>query len=298
MDNIYAEKGFIGDVDLALPLAIQIELTESCNFKCPFCYNDSGIREKNDIDIERWKNMLYYIKNLGGVFLCVFSGGEPLLYKKELLELMDILHEDKTGMVLITNAFYMDEAFVKRLCKYDWYWVQVSLDSSIPEVHDELRGVRGSFNKATEAIKLLKKYGLPVAISSVICRRNITDIERIVKMALELQVDCVLFSQVLPVGRSTLNTELELDAKLKKDYDLAIEKVTRIYSGKILVRSAQPYEEQIQNRKLFLPYGLLIRPNGDVKFDCLSETIIGNVFETPIDEIWNAFRKSEVTIYE
>ncbi len=291
MDNIYLEKRDISDVDLALPLAIQIELTEACNFKCLFCYNDSGVRRKNDICIDQWKNMLFYIKKLGGVFLCVFSGGEPLLYKKELLELMDILHEDKTGMVLITNAYYLDDAFVKKICKYDWYWVQVSLDASIPEVHDEIRGVKGSFDKATEAIRLLKMYGLPVAISSVICRRNITEIEGIVKMASELQVDSVLFSQVLPVGRATLNTELQLDANQKKEYDLEIERVTRIYAEKILVRSAQPYEEQMQNRKLFPPYGLLIRPNGDVKLDCLSKTIIGNVFETPINEIWNTFRK-------
>lgn len=291
MDNIYLEKGFIGDADLSLPLAIQIELTESCNFKCPFCYNDSGIRQRNNICIERWKDMLFYIKKLGGVFLCVFSGGEPLLYKKELLELMNILHDDKTGMVLITNAYYLDEEFVKKLCKFDWYWIQVSLDSSISKVHDEIRGVRGSFNKAIEAIKLLKKHGLPVAISSVICSRNITDIEGIVQMSSDLKVDCVLFSPVLPLGRMALNTELQLDEKQKGDYDLAIEKVIHKYSKKILVRSAQTYEEQIQNRKLFPPYGLLIRPNGDVKIDCLSEIIIGNVFDTPIDEIWNKVKK-------
>ncbi len=291
MDDIFLEKGFMGDIDMSLPLAIQIELTEVCNFKCPFCYNDSGIREKRDIHIEKWKKLLSHIKKLGGVFLCIFSGGEPLLYKEELLELMDILHEDKTGMVLITNAYYMDEVFVKKLCKYDWYWVQVSVDSSIPAIHDEIRGVSGSFDRAIGAIRLLKKYGIPVAISSVICRKNIDEIEGIVKMASELQVDCVLFSQVLPVGRTTLNNDLILNEQQKKEYELIIDKVTESYAEKVLVRSAQPYEEQIKKRALSMPYGILIRPNGDVKLDCLSETIVGNVFETAIDEIWNKVKK-------
>lgn len=291
MDNIYLEKGFIGDVDLSLPLAIQIELTEVCNFKCPFCYNDSGFRQKSNICIEQWKDVLYYLKKLGGVFLCIFSGGEPLLYKNELLELMDILHDDKTGMVLITNAYYLEKSFIEKLCKYDWYWIQVSLDSSIPEVHDEIRGVKGSFNKAIEAIRLLKMHGLPVAISSVICKKNINDIEGIVQMATELGADCVLFSPVLPLGRTILNSELQLDTKQIENYDSIIKKVTHKYSKKILVRSAQPYEKQIKNKKIFPPYGMLIRPNGDVKTDCLSDVIIGNVFETPIDEIWSQIRR-------
>lgn len=275
-------------IDLSLPLALQIELTERCNFKCPFCYNNSGIRKESDIHLEEMKRILFDLKALGGVFLCVLSGGEPLLYKDELLELMDILHEDKVGMVLITNGYFMDEEFVKKICKYDWYWIQISLDSSIPIIHDEIRGVEGSYSRAINAISLLKKYGLPVAISSVICDKNVDDIEGIVKKAVEHNVDCVMFSQVFPVGRTLLNPKLQLNLMQKMKYNRMINKVTKKYSAKVLVRSAQPFNKQ----KNVPRYGMIIRPNGDVKIDCTSEQVVGNAFLSPIKYIWDDIKKA------
>lgn len=291
--NKYWGMDFRSDIGLSLPLAIQIEITESCNFNCPFCYNDSGIRHEIALPIEKWKNFLYYLKDLGGVFQCAFSGGEPLLYKNDLLELMDILHSDKTGLVLITNAYFLDHAYIEKLCNYNWYWIQVSLDSYQPNVHDSLRGVKGSFNRAKKAIELLKYHRLPVAISSVICNKNISDIDGIVKLACDLHTDIVLFSPVLPVGRSVANSFLQLDSVQLLNYSQEIEKVMEKYSSQILVRSAQPYDEQMRNNSLNPPFGILIRPNGDVKIDCLSQNIVGNVFQTPIDVIWRTIMKEE-----
>ncbi len=292
MDNNFG-LDFRADIGLSLPLAIQIEITESCNFNCPFCYNNSGKRCEKSIFIDKWKNLLSYIVDLGGVFQCAFSGGEPLLYKDELLELMNILHRDKTGLVLITNAYFLDQAYIEKLCNYDWYWIQVSLDSYQSEVHDSLRGMKGSFDKAKEAIVQLKNYGLPVAISSVICNQNINDMDGIVELACDLGVDIVLFSPVLPVGRGVVNSNMQLNPVQLLNYNKEIEKVTEKYSPRILVRSAQSYENQMRNNNLNPPFGLLIRPNGDVKIDCLSPSIVGNVFETPIDTIWRDILREE-----
>lgn len=282
----YFDDAFKEYDNLSLPLAIQIEITELCNLKCPFCYNDSGNRCNETFSIEKWKRFLHQLKALGGVFQCAFSGGEPLLYKNQLLELMDILHSDHTGLVLITNGYYLDQLYVEKLCKYDWYWIQVSLDSYSSDTHDSLRGLKGSFEKATTAIRQLKLRGLPVAISSVICDKNIDDIDGLVQLACQLQVDVILFSPVLPIGRTLSNPSLQLTLTQELIYNRKIKEVTEKYSSQILVKSAQSYEEQIKNNNSLPPFGLLIRPNGDVKVDCLSQETIGNVFETSIEIVW------------
>lgn len=279
--------------ELSLPLAIQIEITEECNFRCPFCYNNSGISTQRDFPIEKWKSFLYELRDLGGVFQCGFSGGEPLLYKEELLELMQIVHEDHAGLVLLTNGYYLDKTYVDKLCQYNWYWIQVSLDSYRPDIHDKIRGKRGSFNKAIEALRLLKCAGLPAAISTVICKDNIDDIDGICRIAYTLGIDLVMFSPVLPVGRAFKNKYLELDYSLQKKLDVSVEKAAKKFSDRVLVKSAQPYKEQIQNISTVPPYGVLIRPNGDVKTDCLSHHIVGNVFDTPINIIWRRILKDE-----
>lgn len=278
--------GFENMVSLSLPLSIQIEITESCNFKCPFCYNDSGRENNKVIPINKWKKMLFELKEAGGVFQCAFSGGEPLLFKDEILSLMDILHGDNTGLILITNAFLLDRLYIEKLCRYNWYWIQVSLDSYKAVTHDSLRGIVGSFDKAIAAIKNLKKFGLPVAVSSVICNKNVDDINGIVQLACDLKVDSVLFSQVLPVGRTVLNSHLELNKNQKIKYSSEIEKAIKKYSSQILIKSAQSYEEQLRSINLDPPLGLVIRPNGDVKTDCLSTKIVGNAFDTSISNVW------------
>lgn len=294
----YFDESFKEYDKLSLPLAIQIEITELCNLKCPFCYNDSGNRCGETFSIEKWKKFLYQLKALGGVFQCAFSGGEPLLYKNQLLELLDILHSDHTGLILITNGYYLDEPYIEKLRKYDWYWIQVSLDSYISDAHDSLRGLKGSFERATTAIRQLKSRGLPVAISSVICNKNINDIDGLVQLGCQLQADVILFSPVLPIGRTLSNSSLQLNTTQEQVYDREIKEVTEKYSSQILVRSAQPYEEQIKKVNSLPPFGLLIRPNGDVKVDCLSQEIIGNVFETSIKAVWERIVEERRKTYE
>lgn len=287
------DVGFKQNVKLSLPLSIQIEITESCNLKCPFCYNNSGLVKKSNLPMKKWKRFLLELIELGGVFQCAFSGGEPLLYKNEIFELMDMLHNDHTGLMLITNGYYLDKCFIERIQNFNWYWIQISIDSYNSTIHDQLRGVTGSFDKAVAAVKLLKQYGLPVAISSVICSLNILDIEGIVKLAYELGVELVLFSPVLPIGRTALNTQLQLNSSQKELYNQTINFLTAEYSSKLLIRSALPYEEQSSAIGLTPPFGLLVRPNGDVKTDCLSQIVIGNVFKTHIGDLWKQIIKEE-----
>lgn len=287
------DVGFKQKVNLSLPLSIQIEITESCNLKCPFCYNNSGLVKKTNLPMEKWKRFLLDLMELGGVFQCAFSGGEPLLYKNEIFELMDMLHNDHTGLMLITNGYYLDKCFIERIQNFNWYWIQISIDSYNSTIHDQLRGITGSFDKAVAAVKLLKKYGLPVAISSVICSLNIMNIVGIVKLAFELGVELVLFSPVLPIGRTASNTQLQLDSSQKELYNETINYLTAEYSSKLLIRSALPYEEQLSTIGLAPPFGLLVRPNGDVKIDCLSQKVIGNVFKTHIGDLWKQIIKEE-----
>lgn len=297
--NNYFKEEFSNDIELTLPISIQIELTENCNFSCPFCYNNSIKKESQIFDINKWKSLLYSIINQGGVFQCAFSGGEPLLYKDELLQLFDILHEDKTGLMLMTNGYYLDESYIKKLCKYKWYWIQISLDSHKSAIHDSIRGIQGSYDRVINAIKNLNSYNLPVVISSVICKKNIHDIEGLVKLANKLNVKMVLFSPVLPVGRGKTNGALQLDKKEYLEYCSEIEKVSKKYT-KIIVKSAQSYENQINNTNSLPPLGVLIRPNGDVKTDCISNEIVGNVFKMSLNTIWKKIIKEKrwKNIYE
>ena len=79
--------------ELYFPLTLQFELTQNCNLKCKHCYNASGVKKYEDkMTPENWKTFARYIVDNGGVFQCILSGGEPLLLKEDIFDIMDILN--------------------------------------------------------------------------------------------------------------------------------------------------------------------------------------------------------------
>lgn len=118
-----------------------------CNLKCKHCYNRSGDSDRKTLMTpEKWIDLANQIVRDGGIFQCIISGGEPLLLSDKLFEIMDILHDDGTSFVVITNGLLLDREKVKRFLKYRFFWFQISIDGLTPEIHDEFRGVSGSSN--------------------------------------------------------------------------------------------------------------------------------------------------------
>jgi len=63
--------------------------------------------------------------------------------------LLEFCNRKEITTVLETNGTLIDEGLASSLRKYDVH-VGLSVDSHIADVHDELRGVRGCFDKMLE----------------------------------------------------------------------------------------------------------------------------------------------------
>lgn len=270
------------------PTGMQFELTYRCNQRCIHCYNQSGGDNnfKEGLSLERWKELAHEAGKLG-VFQCVMSGGEPTILGEGLFEIMDILDSYNIKFVLITNGMLMDYKTAKRLRKYSFSWLQVSIDGSRPELHNYVRGV-DSWNKAIDAAVNVRRAGLPLVIAHAVVKKNLDYLEEMIDMAYMLGAGRIITGPFSNMGRAVLNNEqLELSKEeIKKVYAICSKKAEE-YKGRMEVAVAA--EEAFSLRmKLFEPNGvMLIRPNGDVKFDCISPFKIGNVNEKSLKEIWD-----------
>ena len=142
---------------------------QGCNFKCKYCHNPETIplKEENLIScddliskIERYKN---YIFDKGGV---TFSGGEPLLQAKELVEVFKKLKEKGYHIALDTNGSILSED-VKTLLKYTDL---VLLDMKMPD-NELYKEYIGADNKKTlEFFDYLKEQNMKVWIRQVIIK--------------------------------------------------------------------------------------------------------------------------------
>jgi len=171
------------------PLFASYNVTGRCNMRCVFCE-----WWKNDIPELSTKKALAAIDtvcNLGVPFFDL-SGGEPLL-RKDLVVLAKRVASHGCLVSMNTNGTLLNEDRVSEIADV-FDTVVVSLDGP-KEVHDKIRGVSGTYDKAIRAIRLLKANGVRAGVNSVATPWNIDILPQFIE-ELRSRVD---FAQVQPM---------------------------------------------------------------------------------------------------
>ena len=269
------------------PITLQFELTGQCNLKCKHCYNRSGDADRETLMTpEKWCELSRQIVSDGGIFQCIISGGEPLLLGEKLFDIMDILHDDGTSFVVITNALLLTKKFVRRFAKYRYFWFQISIDGSTAELHDEFRGVAGSFNRAVNGALEISDAGIPLVIAHTVTPKNIAHVEEMVNLSYQLGANSIILGDVMPSGRAYEHEEIILNNEQKNFLYGQIEELSKKYSGKIVIQRSAELKIQMERYMSEVNAGGIIRPNGDFRIDCMAPFTIGNVLEKSVKEIW------------
>ncbi len=159
----------------ALPVLSEIALTYRCNLRCRFCYAGCG---KNAHIVEHeaathdMKRLLEMIRTDADVPSVSFTGGEPTL-RTDLEDLVTYARHDLNMHVnLITNGTRIDSARAKALARAGLNSAQVSLESPDEQIHDELTGSPGAFQRTLAALFYLRDAGVRVHTNTTLTRRN------------------------------------------------------------------------------------------------------------------------------
>lgn len=271
---------------LSLPIGVQFELTAQCNLYCKHCYNQSYQGRDTAMSIDDWIVVAKDLVTNGGVFQCILSGGEPLLVGKRIFDIMDLLSNDGTAFVLITNGYLVDEAWVNGLKRYDYYWVQVSIDHLIPEMHDKFRGRKGSWERAKNAALMFSSAGLPVRIAHSLTPDSLKYLEEFIDFSYMLGASSVICGDIMRSGRANEHEDLLMN---EPGYGILYDTVDRMrkkYAGKLSILLNSAEEVDMRYRQKSLNSSVVVRPDGNVRLDCTMPFILGNVLENPFSEIW------------
>lgn len=269
------------------PITLQFELTGACNLACKHCYNRSGDKDRKTLMTpDKWCNLAHEIVNDGGIFQCIISGGEPLILGDRLFDIMDILHDDGTSFVVISNGFLLTKEYVKKFAKYRFFWFQISIDGVTASIHDEFRGVKGSWERATLGALEISQAGIPLVIAHSVTPQNLNHLEDMVKFSYQLGATEIIMGEIMPSGRAIENKDIILTAEQRNQLYGQITYLGEKYQGKIAVRRAAGLKTQMDRYVTEINAGGIIRPNGDFRLDCMAPFVIGNVLESPLKEIW------------
>jgi GeoRSP system radical SAM/SPASM protein len=161
------------------PLTINWALNNSCNFSCRHCY--SRVDTGDELDAVTLCSAMQKAAKIG-VLAVNFGGGEPLL-RRDLQEIASCASKAGLQVSMNSNGYLLDQDTAYALKAAGFSKIGISIDSHIPSVHDDFRGVTGSHDRACSALKHLAEAGIRTSISTVICKINHTDIAPLISFA-------------------------------------------------------------------------------------------------------------------
>lgn len=152
------------------PLLSLLELTLRCNLRCVHCGSSAGGPRRGELTVAEWERVLDDLAALGCREL-VLLGGEPLLHPA-WERLCVRARERGMAPLLITNGLLLDDDATRRCAAAGVDRVGVSIDGPTPAVHDAIRGVAGSFDRAWAAVERLRDRGLTCSVITTVSRLN------------------------------------------------------------------------------------------------------------------------------
>jgi radical SAM protein with 4Fe4S-binding SPASM domain len=183
-----------------IPLVLSWNVTRKCNLKCSHCYINAAPREHTDeLTAEEGKRLIDQICEVSHPLL-ILSGGEPLL-RKDIYELIEYGTQKGLRMGLGSNGTLIDDSVARKLKQSGIKTVSISIDSHIPEHHDDFRGVKGSWEKAISAIEALRANDVLVQVNTTLTQQNYDEIDDVMSLAEKLGVENFHLFFLVPTGR-------------------------------------------------------------------------------------------------
>ena len=179
-----------------IPWAILLDPTSACNLHCVGCWAaDYG--NKLNLTFEELDDIVSQGKEMG-VYFYLFSGGEPLVRKKDIIRLCE-KHND-CMFTAFTNGTLIDEEFADEMLRVKNFAPAISLEG-FGEATDSRRGT-GVYEKVLQAMRILHDRKLIYGISCCYTSANYEAItsEEYWDMIIENGAYFVWYFHYMPVG--------------------------------------------------------------------------------------------------
>ncbi len=185
--------------DCNVPWAILIDPTSACNLKCTGCW--AAEYDKTDsLSYEDLDRVIREGKELG-IYMYIYSGGEPLMRKKDLLRLARE-HSD-CAFMSFTNATLVDQEFARELGELGNFFLAISVEGF--EKDTDMRRGEGTFKEVVRAMDLLKKEGVGFGFSTCYHRYNVDTVGSEEYLDFLIDKGCMFgwYFTFMPIGKDS-----------------------------------------------------------------------------------------------
>jgi PqqA peptide cyclase len=274
------------------PLALIAELTHRCPLHCVYCSNPLEMTKRaEELPTEVWSRVFQQAAQLG-VLQADLTGGEPLA-RPDILELIGEARAAGLYVSLITSGMPLDEDRLAKLIEAGLDHLQLSFQGAREDTAVEISGTK-SHPQKLRVLQWLEKVRVAVTLNFVIHRRNIDQIEEMLRIAESSSVTRIEFANVQYYGWAFANRENLLPTRAQLDRSLEVIKNAEArLRGKIRIESVVPDYYAKYPKACMGGWGrklMLITPNGEA-LPCHAARIIpglqfANVGQSSLSEIW------------
>jgi MoaA/NifB/PqqE/SkfB family radical SAM enzyme len=154
---------------LQIPWAILMDPTSQCNLECIGCWAND-YKKTDALSFELLDRIIREGKEIG-TYTYIFSGGEPLMRKKDIIRLCE--KHPECYFLAFTNGTLINEKFAKEIARVGNFAPAISIEG-FEEMTDFRRGA-GTYAKVIRAMDILQEHGILFGFSAAYHRKN-TDV--------------------------------------------------------------------------------------------------------------------------
>lgn len=284
-------------------LLLQWHITDRCNLRCAHCYQETYSGAERPLSelllvLQQFEDLLREWRRnrptQGIAGHITVTGGEPFV-RSDFLELLHefALRKAFFSFGILTNGLLITDEIGACLAELKPRFVQLSVEGT-RETHDRIRG-EGNYDRVVAGLRNLIRENIFTLISFTAHRQNFREFPEVARLGCRLGVGRVWTDRLIPSGTGKAMEEAVMSPTETREYCELIrqaqEEVATSRSDRteisahralqfLLGGGGRPYHCTVGDSLV------TIMPNGDV-YPCRRMPLrVGNVFETPLREIY------------
>ena len=177
-----------------IPCEFHIDLTSACTERCVHCY----IPEYKNVflDFDLIKKALTEYKAMGGLTVHL-SGGECMMHP-DFDKILRLCKDENINIIILSNMTLCDDKRIELLKEIDPQFINVSLYSMTPEIHDSITTIQGSWQKTMDAILKCHKNNVHIRLAAPALKENKDSFPALAKFARSHNMHLVPDTDIFP----------------------------------------------------------------------------------------------------
>jgi radical SAM protein with 4Fe4S-binding SPASM domain len=207
LDDLPVRYAGVEDSANRVPVSIVWEITLACDLACSHCGSRAGRRRRDELSTAEALDLIAQMAELGTRDVGLI-GGEAYL-RKDWLEIVAAVRAAGMECGLQSGGRNLTEERLAKAAAAGLQGVGISIDG-LREVHDEVRGVPGSYELALAALRNTSLHGMVATVNTQINTRSMPQLRELMDIVIDAGATNWQLAITVAMGNAADNPDLLL----------------------------------------------------------------------------------------